>query len=472
MKYLKHIITATALLTSISVGATIKTIDTDMFGKTIFIDSESKEVISIGTGMNGSNFMYGTKEEATPYALGIGNAVSVIAAVGRQLILRADGTVWMIDKPSNYLDKEFKGLTLLPIENVSDIEANLDDIYFIVDGSVYKMDITNNGIPELVEGLPDNIVEISVSFYHSLARTANGQVYAWGKNTNGQLGDGTNTDRLIPQIIEGLPAIKAISTATYNTVLTDISGHVWAMGEGRSGRLGNGTDFDEWSPVKLPIDNPQTVAKGYAGNMHTMVLFNDSHVEMIGWHNYIGYGAYNRSYDFFVAPELTGIKELDLSNYSMFIKHDGSVIGWGGNNKGQLGNGLYTETHTPGLILPIIWPNNYVIEEPIDNTISNELPDNGNQGSELSCEAEIVEVEVIKEIEVIKTVEVIKEVEIELSSLSYKELKSLIKESKAILKNLDHDKGHGNDVDGIDEGNPGKSASNKKNKSRKLRESH
>jgi len=453
------------------VGATIKTVDTDMFGRTIFIDSESKEVISIGTGMFGNNVVYGTKEEATPYALGIGNAVSVIAAVSRQFILRADGTVWMVDKPSNYLDKETKELTLLAIENVSDIEANLDNIYFIVDGSVYKLDITNNGMPELVEGLPNNIVEISVSFYHALARTANGQIYAWGKNSHGQLGDGTNIDSPNPQVIEGLPAIKAISTSTFNTVLTDVSGNVWAMGEGRCGRLGNGTDFDEWSPVKLPIDNPQSVTKGYAGNMHTMVLFNDSHVEMLGWHNYIGFGAYNRSYDFFVAPELTGIKELDLSNYSMFIKHDGSVIGWGGNNKGQLGNGLFTETHTPSQTLPIIWPANYEIEEPIDNTISNELPINGNQDDELSCEAEIIEVEVIKEIEVIKTVEVIKEVEIELSSLSYKDLNALIKESKAILKTLDHDKGHGNNKDGIDEDNPGKSASNKKDKSSKSRQS-
>jgi len=347
----------------------------------------------------------------------------------------------------------------------------LDNIYFIVDGSVYKLDITNNGMPELVEGLPNNIVEISVSFYHALARTANGQIYAWGKNSHGQLGDGTNIDSPNPQVIEGLPAIKAISTSTFNTVLTDVSGNVWAMGEGRCGRLGNGTDFDEWSPVKLPIDNPQSVTKGYAGNMHTMVLFNDSHVEMLGWHNYIGFGAYNRSYDFFVAPELTGIKELDLSNYSMFIKHDGSVIGWGGNNKGQLGNGLFTETHTPSQTLPIIWPANYEIEEPIDNTISNELPINGNQDDELSCEAEIIEVEVIKEIEVIKTVEVIKEVEIELSSLSYKDLNALIKESKAILKTLDHDKGHGNNKDGIDEDNPGKSASNKKDKSSKSRQS-
>jgi len=469
MKSLQYIITATALFISLSVGATIKTIDTDSFGKTIFIDTETKEVVSIGTGWYGNNVVYGTKEEATPYALGIGNAVSVIASGGRQFILRADGTVWMVDRPINYLDKEVKALTLLSIENVSDIEANFDELFFIVDGSVYKMDITNNGVPELLEELPNNIVEVSISHYHAIAKTANRQVYAWGKNTHGELGDGTNIDRPVPQLIYGLPAIKAISTSTFNTVLTDVSGNVWAMGEGRNGRLGNGTDFDEWSPVQLPINNPQAVTKGYAGNAHTMVLFNDSHVAMIGWHNYIGYGAYNRSYDLFVTPELTGIKELDITNHNMFIKHDGSVIGWGGNNKGQLGNGLFIESHRPGNILPIIWPGDYAIEELINNTISNNIPDNGNQDGRLSCEPDVVEVEVIKLVEVIKEIEVIKEVEIKLASLNYQQLKALIKQSKSIMKTLDHDKGHGNDEDGRDEGNPGKSIGNKRGKARKAR---
>ncbi len=349
MKYLKHIITAIILLVSMSVGATIKVIDTDYYGKTIYIDADSKEVISVGTGWRGSNGTSGTKEQATPHALGIADAVSVIASVGRQFVLKADGSVWMVDRRSDYNDIQVRPLVQLPVANVSDVEANAYYAFFIINGSVHQMDIANKGAVELIEGLPNNIVEISVAIFHSIARSANGDVYIWGNNKK-------------PQSISDLPAIKAISTARYNTVLTDVNGNVWAMDGHRAERALYGNDFAEWSPVKLPINSPQTVTKGYAGMTQTMVLFNDAHVEMIDWHNDKKGGDFNMSYTMSAAPELTGIKDFDLGNHKMFIKQDGRVIGWGENDHGQLGNGFFAKTQLSGDILPVIWPKNYVVK--------------------------------------------------------------------------------------------------------------
>ena len=314
-----------------SAGATIKTIDTDYYGKTIYIEAGTKEVISVGTGWRGSNGNDGTKAQATPYALGLNNAVSVIVSVGRQFILRADGTVWMVDRRIDHNDIKVRPPIQLPISNVSDIEANANHAFFIVDGSVYQMDLVNKSAAELVEGLPHNIVEISVALFHSVARSANGDVYIWRGNRKSQFGGGTNKDEEKPRIIAGLPAIKAISTARYNTVLTDVNGNVWAMDQDRKGIK---TDFDEWSPLKLPINNPKTVVKGYAGMLQTMVLYNDDHVEKIGWHNHKRGSDFNMSYKLTAEPELTGIKNFDSGIHNMFIKHDGSVIGWGSNNKG------------------------------------------------------------------------------------------------------------------------------------------
>jgi len=348
MKHLLHITTAITLLASMNVSATNKTIDTDYYGKTIFIEADTKEVISMGTGWRGNNRRNGTIEQATPRALGIDNAVSVIASVGRQFILQADGSVWMVDRRSDYNDIKVRPPVQLPISNVSDVEANTHNAYFIVDGSVFQMDIASQGKAELVKGLPNNIVEISVAIFHSVARSANGDIYIWRGKRNSQ------SD--IPQIISDLPAIKAISTARYNTVLTDVDGQVWAMDEGRKGSR---TDFNTWSPLKLPINNPQAVVKGYAGMLQTMVLFNDDHVETIKWHNHKRGSDFNMSYKLSAAPALTGIKDMDSGMHSMFIKQDGKVIGLGSNDKGQLGNGLYSETHVAGGILPIIWPESY-----------------------------------------------------------------------------------------------------------------
>jgi len=60
MKSLQCIVTATSLFILLSVGATIKTIDTDSFGKTIFIDTETKEVIFLNdlTGSVARGFIF------------------------------------------------------------------------------------------------------------------------------------------------------------------------------------------------------------------------------------------------------------------------------------------------------------------------------------------------------------------------------------------------------------------------------
>jgi alpha-tubulin suppressor-like RCC1 family protein len=57
--------------------------------------------------------------------------------------------------------------------------------------------------PVEIEGLTD-VVEIAVASDHDCARTRGGAVWCWGANRNGQLGDGTTTDRIAPVEVTGL----------------------------------------------------------------------------------------------------------------------------------------------------------------------------------------------------------------------------------------------------------------------------
>ncbi|NLI01356.1 MAG: hypothetical protein GX446_17910 [Chthonomonadales bacterium] len=54
---------------------------------------------------------------------------------------------------------------------------------------------------------PEGIAAVSAGGVHTFAVKSDGTVLAWGANWNGQLGDGTNTDRLTPVPVSGLSGV-------------------------------------------------------------------------------------------------------------------------------------------------------------------------------------------------------------------------------------------------------------------------
>ena len=98
---------------------------------------------------------------------------------------------------------------------------------------------------------------------HSATLTETGKVYTWGRNRNGQLGNGLSggangefdegIDSSIPCLIElPLPA-TAIALGSYfsGAILEDGSLYMW--GENDKGQLGDGTTEDRFTPVKITI---------------------------------------------------------------------------------------------------------------------------------------------------------------------------------------------------------------------------
>lgn len=434
MKNFNKAIITIAIAASFSANATVQRISTDKF-HTLYIDKITKEVAVMGGSTifnEAGNFVETNQNTPVPY--GVGNAVSVVASAFRSYVLKYDGTVWASGR-------EFgKTPIQLPVEGIEDVAASGNSVLFLKNGIVYEYDITSSTLNET--SLPHNISEISADIYHCLAKTSDGLVYTWGHDTQGQLGNGDFGDEIVPVLIENIPAINHISTSRGNTVLTDINGEIWTIGDGKAGMTGNGTEIDELVPYQMFIENPEQVEKAYAGFTQTMVLYKDGHVEMIGWHNFIGNDVngtrlYNTDYELVNIPELSDIAELDATgDHKMFIRKDGKIIGWGAGGNGQLGNGKNIETHYPEFVTDLTFPTDYNVEYK-EQVQQCETP----EPEYIYIETEV---EVIKE--VIKYVEVIKYEYIEIEVAS-----------------TDHDNGHGNDEDGIDESNPGKNG-NKSNK--------
>ena len=99
-------------------------------------------------------------------------------------------------------------------------------------------------------GEANNWASVAAGQNHTVAVTTDGQLWAWGANSGGQLGDGTTTNRHSPVRI-GEATNWASVAAQGNTVAVTTDGQLWAWGHNSSGQLGDGTTTNRHSPVRI-----------------------------------------------------------------------------------------------------------------------------------------------------------------------------------------------------------------------------
>jgi len=117
-------------------------------------------------------------------------------------------TFTFIDQGGNYY---YNGHTLAMASNGS-VWAWGDN----AEGQLGNGTTINQNVPVPVSGLPGNIVDVRAGGIHSMALDAKGNVWTWGSNDNGQIGDGTNTNQLVP--IEVLSGVSMISAGSLHSL--------------------------------------------------------------------------------------------------------------------------------------------------------------------------------------------------------------------------------------------------------------
>jgi alpha-tubulin suppressor-like RCC1 family protein len=86
---------------------------------------------------------------------------------------------------------------------------------------------------------------------HGVALTFDGQVYTWGDNQHGQLGDGTSTSRCAPMLVSGVSQVQTIAAGGAHTLVTQSDGTIRAWGKNEYGQLGDGTASDTGQPAAV-----------------------------------------------------------------------------------------------------------------------------------------------------------------------------------------------------------------------------
>ena len=77
------------------------------------------------------------------------------------------------------------------------------------------------------------------------------ELYAWGSNNNGQIGDGTVVDRSSPVQIGALTNWVQVAAGNAHTASVKTDGTMWTWGSNAFGQLGDGTVVDRSSPVQI-----------------------------------------------------------------------------------------------------------------------------------------------------------------------------------------------------------------------------
>lgn len=102
----------------------------------------------------------------------------------------------------------------------------------------------------ILEGKVDTDVAIGDS--HTCA-VSSGDVYCWGDNSEGQLGNGTQNDSSLPLKVPGLTGIATQVVATDKTTCAIVAGDAWCWGQNNFGELGIGVTGRRTSPVKVNV---------------------------------------------------------------------------------------------------------------------------------------------------------------------------------------------------------------------------
>jgi len=210
------------------------------------------------------------------------------------------------------------------------------------------------------------VVSVAAGWSHSLAMCSDGTVAAWGSNGSGQLGIGSTTNSSLPflvtqsGVLAGKKVISVSAGYSHNLVLCS-DGTMAAWGSNGSGQLGNNSTTQSNVPVLVTqtgVLAGKTIVSVAAGQYHNLALCSDGTLATWGSNSngQLGIGnTTNSSVPVLVTQSgvLAGKTVVSIAGglyYSLVLCSDGTMVAWGSNAVGQLGNNSTTQSSVPVLV--------------------------------------------------------------------------------------------------------------------------
>ena len=252
--------------------------------------------------------------------------------------IKQNGTLWVWGN-NNYSN---------PIPNTSPTQIGIDTDWKKVSARYYHAIALKNdntlwdlgtgiGNPPIQIGTDNDWKEIITGKNFSFAIKNNGTLWGWGKNDNGQLGDGTYTDKTLPVQIGSINNWKKISTSDDFVFAITNDGTLWGWGGGW------GTNYI--TPVDSPIPGGWKDISTLNGG--GLLLNNSGKLYSLGVDYYGGLGTGSGGFSTFFyeidqsfTPNNNWAKISSGSGHTLALKENGELWGFGFNDYGSVGNGI------------------------------------------------------------------------------------------------------------------------------------
>jgi alpha-tubulin suppressor-like RCC1 family protein len=193
-------------------------------------------------------------------------------------------------------------------------------------------------------------IQVDGGIDHSLGVRANGTAWAWGLGTLGRLGDGTVVNKSSPvSIVGGYTDWIQVSGGEFHSVGLRADGTAWAWGRATEGNLGDGTIVSKSSPVSV-VGGFTDWIQVSAGDFHSVGLRANGTAWAWGaGDGRLGDGTtVNRSSPVSVIGGFTDWIQVSGGNgHSLGVRANGTAWAWGVSTSGRLGDGVVVNRSSP-----------------------------------------------------------------------------------------------------------------------------
>eukprot|EP01124_Arcella_intermedia_P025572 TRINITY_DN4597_c0_g1_i1.p1 TRINITY_DN4597_c0_g1~~TRINITY_DN4597_c0_g1_i1.p1 ORF type:complete len:514 (-),score=118.61 TRINITY_DN4597_c0_g1_i1:43-1584(-) len=122
------------------------------------------------------------------------------------------------------------------------------------DGRLGLGNNTNLSVPTKITTIPSKILQIACGGQHSMALCSDGSLYSWGWNAYGQLGIGNTQNQSLPKKVIGISErIREIRCGYSHSMVITTRDNLYIWGRNEYGQLGNGNHNNETTPIIIKI---------------------------------------------------------------------------------------------------------------------------------------------------------------------------------------------------------------------------